>query len=84
MEPVNDTTEVARRVQIEVWRRIGPGGRAQLAADLSESVREIAMDGIRGRHPEYSEDQVRHAMFRMTLGDELYRMAWPDRELLRS
>ncbi len=49
---------------------------------MSEQARQIAMDGIRHRHPEYTDEQVRHAMYRLTLGDELYEAAWPDRPLL--
>ncbi len=80
---VSDTSPEARKVQIRIWRRLGPSGRVALAAKMSENVRSIAMDGVRRRHPEYSEEEVRHAVFRMMLGDDLYRQAWPDRPLLR-
>lgn len=89
MDPVSraavssDTSPDARQVQIEIWRRLGPSGRVALAVEMSENVRSIAMDGVRRRHPEYSGEEIRHAVFRMMLGDDLYQQAWPDRPLLR-
>ncbi len=39
-------------------------------------------DGVRQRHPEYSEEEVRLAFIRLWLGAELYRRAYPaEREL---
>lgn len=58
--------------------------RIEIAFEMSVSVREIAADGIRSRHPEYDEAQVRHALHRMLLGDRLIREAWPDAPLLPS
>ena len=77
-----DTTEEAYLVQLAIWRRLGDRGTAELSIRMSEQAREIAMEGIRHRHPEYSDEQVRHAMYRLTLGDDLYMAAWPDRPLL--
>ena len=54
----------------------------EIAIRMSEDARRITMDGIRSRHPEYTDDEVRHAMLRLTLGDELYAAAWPSRPLL--
>ena len=45
-------------------------------------ARELATAGIRARHPEYSEAQVRLAYARLTLGDDLTRAAWPNVELI--
>lgn len=84
MNRMSDTLAAAARAQDEAWRRLGPQGRIAVAIDLSERVREIAMDGIRTRHPEYSHEEARNAMLRLVLGDELYRAAWPDRPLLPS
>jgi len=77
-----DTAEDAHRVQLAIWRRMGNAATADLAVQMSDEVRGVAMDGIRARHPDYDEDEVRHALFRLTLGDELYRAAWPDRPLI--
>lgn len=77
-----DTSEDAYQAQLAVWRRLGPSRRLELGVRLSDDARGICMDGIRQRHPEYTEDEVKHALFRLVLGDELYRDAWPGRPLL--
>lgn len=81
---VSDTSAEAHQIQVAIWRRLGPEGRVALALNLSEAVRAIARDGIAKRHPEYDEDELRHALFRLTLGDELYQAAWPDHTLLEA
>jgi len=60
-------------------------GRERVAVTfrLNELARRAAEAGIRSRHPDYSEEQVRMALRRLWLGDELTRQAWPDRELIR-
>ena len=77
-----DTSPEAHAVQIEVYRRLGPEGRVELAIEMSDEARRTAASGIRDRHPEYSEGQIRWALFRLILGDVLFRGAWPDAPLL--
>ena len=81
MKPA-DTSAEAYAVQIEVFRRMGPVKRLERALEMSDEARRITADGIRSRHPEYSEPEVRHALFRLTLGDELFQAAWPEAPLL--
>jgi hypothetical protein len=38
---------------------------------MSDELREIARAGIRSRHPEYGERQVRDALEDLLLGEEL-------------
>ena len=61
---------------------MGPAGRANLAARLSADTRELARDGIRSRHPDYSEEELELALRRLWLGDLLFRRAWPAHALL--
>jgi len=77
-----DTTADAERVQAEVYARMDGSRRVELAIEMSMAMRAIAADGIRSRHPQYSESDVRHALHRLLLGDELFRAAWPDAPLL--
>ncbi len=69
-------------MQAAVYRRMPLGQTARLAAQMSLELRQIALDAIRRRHPEYREHEVRFALFRMFVGDELFRRAWPDAPLL--
>jgi hypothetical protein len=59
-----------------------PAQRSSLAGRLSVQVRTTALAGIRHRHPEYNDEQARLALFRVLLGDELFKRAWPRAVLL--
>jgi hypothetical protein len=72
-----DTSPEATRVYFDVLRRMGPTGRARKGAELTETMRRILADGIRYRHPEYTEEQVWQAVVRRVLGEELFRLASP-------
>jgi hypothetical protein len=75
-----DTAIDALRKQFEILERIGIEGRAEMTFQLSDNLRQIIEDGVRLRHPEYSDSQVRQEVLRITLGDELYRKAYENRE----
>src|SRR5687768_4207750 len=46
-----DTSEDVERRQIEGWRRMSPDEKAGIIAGLTQTVYELAMAGIRARHP---------------------------------
>ena len=72
-----DTSLEAHRAQMKAYRAMGGARRSLLAAQMSDDARGIAAEGIRRRHPGYSEREVQHALNRLLLGDELFRAAWP-------
>ncbi len=78
----HDTTAEAFDVQTEAYRRMSPEARVAILARMSEEMREVALAGIRGRHPEYSEEEARQALYRLLLGDTLVRAVWADRRLV--
>ena len=65
---VTDTTPRAAAIQLKLYQEAGPSRRAQIAVDLSDAVRETALAGIRRRHPEYSEQEVRAAFLHLVYG----------------
>ena len=77
-----DTTAEAYRAQIEAYRRMGATGRAAVMFRLNDLARKMAIAGIRSRHPEYDDERQRLAFARLTLGDDLVRQLWPDRDLV--
>lgn len=77
-----DTSVDAHRAQTEAYRRLGGAGRSAVMFRLSDSVRRTTLAGIRSRHPDYAEERARMALFRLLLGDELFRKVWPGRELV--
>jgi hypothetical protein len=52
-----DTTPEAARVQREIYRRMSPSRRLELALQMSDFVRGVVAAGVRSRHPKYSDDQ---------------------------
>lgn len=52
-----------------------------MATEMSVMTRAIALENIQDRHPEYDEYQVRMALYRLLVGDDLFRRAWPDEGL---
>lgn len=66
-----DTDPRAARVQIEVWRRMGPERRSRAAAELSESRMRTIRDQIRAARPEWTPRQVTLALIARLLGPEL-------------
>ena len=79
-----DTTIEAARVQMAIWERLGAAGRAALALRMSEDVRRLSEAGVRHRHPDFSDEQVRLATIRLRLGDDLFRAAYAKAELVPS
>lgn len=79
-----DTTPEAAAVQAAIYRRMSTDDKTKLAAQMSEEVRQIALDNIRRRHPEYDAHQAKMALFRLLLGDDLFSRAWPHEPHLAS
>jgi hypothetical protein len=59
-----DTEAGARDAQVAAIRRLSPSERMRLAAEMSEDVRRISVEGERRRHPELDEAQARRAVLR--------------------
>ena len=78
----SDTTPAAEEVQRAIYRRLGGRERIAIAFRLNETVRRMAVAGIRSRHPEYSDREVQQAFARLRLGDALVRQVWPNQPLI--
>jgi hypothetical protein len=71
-----DTQADARAVQIAVLRRLGPSKRLELAMSMSDDARQMSIDGIQRRHPEYTEREAQLALFKHLWGTELFMHVW--------
>jgi hypothetical protein len=54
-----------------------PEQRSELALRMSDDMREVSREGIRERHPDYSEEEVRRALVAMLYGPEAAAKVWP-------
>lgn len=75
MAAPKDTSPDAWARQIESIRALSPQDRLRLMATMSDEVREIARDGIRHRHPEWTAAEVETALAELLLGTALARAA---------
>ncbi len=66
-----DTTEEAREVQVAAYRAMTGAERVALAFELSDDMRTVTIEGIRRRHPNYDDEQVRHELLSILHGPEL-------------
>ena len=66
-----DTDDKARAVQLAVLRRPGPSERVRIAAEMSEDVRRVAIEGELRRHPELTPEEARQAVLERIWGSTL-------------
>jgi len=72
-----DTTLEAYRVQIQALRRLGPEGRLKMMLECSDNLRELAIMGVRRRHPDYDDETVKYAVIRLMVGEEMFHKFMP-------
>ena len=66
-----DTSPEAERVLIELLRQTPPWRRLQLADRMSATARSLCLAGIRSRHPQATEAEIRRRFAEIHLGPEL-------------
>jgi hypothetical protein len=72
-----DTSAEADRIQLEIIKRMSPEERLQRGFNMSALSNHLQESGIRARHPEYTDEEVRLARIRLNLGDELFQRVYP-------
>jgi hypothetical protein len=66
-----DTSPEAERVQIELLRRMTPARKLRLLSELNDLGRQLAMAGLRQRHPGATREELEREYVSLTLGPEL-------------
>ena len=67
----SDTPPDIERVQLEILRRMPPHRKLALAGEMSQTVRTLALAGLRQRHPDDTPAQRRRRLADLLLGPEL-------------
>lgn len=62
---VTDTSPAAQALQLQIQRAMPGEQRLLLALEMSLFARELAKEGIRREHPEWSEAQVARELVRL-------------------
>ena len=76
MSGPRDTTPEAHRVHIELMRRAPAWRKIELAVELYESLKLVALAGLRTRHPGAPELEIRRRLADVLLGAELAERAY--------
>lgn len=61
---ITDTTPEARARQLEILRAMSGEQRMMLAYEMSMFMREIAKEGMRRDHPDWTEAQIARELLR--------------------
>jgi len=73
---LSDTDPKAERVLIEGLRAMPVWRKIEIMGQLSEMVRQLAFEGVRRRHPDADDAEVRRRLADIRLGHELARRAF--------
>jgi hypothetical protein len=66
-----DTTPEAEAVQIEIYRRMPARRKLELMEEANRNARELALEGLRLRHPDAGPEELFRRLMDLTLGEEL-------------
>jgi hypothetical protein len=69
--PLTDTPPAITQMQIDILRRMPVPRKLQLVAEMNETLRVVALAGLRCRHPGADEAQLRRRLADLLLGSEL-------------
>lgn len=74
----DDTSPDVEARQIEAWRRMSPAEKLDLVSSLSMMTFDLALAGVRRRHPEASDREVFLRLAIVNLGRDLAARAYPE------
>ncbi len=72
----SDTSPEAQRVQDDIYRRMSPARKYHLVFQTYEMGRQLAMAGLRMRHPQATEEELWRLWAQQHLGRELFEKVY--------
>lgn len=66
-----DTSPEAEEIQLTLWRQAPAWRKLEQMARLNRMARQLALAGLRRRHPEASEQELRRRLADLILGPDL-------------
>ena len=75
----SDTRPEAERVLIELLRRASVARKLEMLGQMNAAARQLALQGLRARHPEATEAQLQRHLADLLLGPELTARAYGPR-----
>ena len=74
--PLSDTHPSAQAVQDRLLSRLPVWRKLNMLAELNHTARQIALEGLRERFPEASEDDLRRHLAERLLGSDIARKVY--------
>lgn len=71
-----DTSPEAERVLLELLRQMPPWRKLEMVAQLNQTVRMLAMEGLRQRYPDAPPQELKRRLADLLLGPELAARAY--------
>lgn len=80
---MKDTFQETEKIQIELLRKMPLEKKWKVIFKFIEVQKELIIEGIRKRHPEYSDKEVYYAFKRIILGKELFEKVYPEAKYIK-
>jgi hypothetical protein len=64
----SDTSTQAAVIQQEIFRRMTSAQRLRMALEMSQSIRNVALAGLRSRRPELNEEELSRELMALMYG----------------
>lgn len=74
-----DTQPQAERVQIELLRQAPPWRKLDMVGQLNQTLRTLALSGLRQRYPQATPQELRRRLADLLLGPSLAALAYDPR-----
>jgi hypothetical protein len=78
-----DTQPQAERVQIELLRQAPPWRKLDMVGQLNQTVRTLALSGLRQRYPQATPQELRRRLADLLLGPSLAALVYDPRSSAR-
>ena len=75
-----DTTDEARQVMYDLYRRMTPARKFRLICEAYRFGQSLAMAGIRLRHPNAAKKQIWCLWAKQHLGEKLYNKVYGNKK----
>jgi hypothetical protein len=74
----SDTLQGSAVKQFKVLQKMDINTRAAMTFELSDNLRLILEDGIRQRHPDYCDNDIKMSVLSLTIEKNLFNQAFPE------
>jgi hypothetical protein len=73
---LSDTHPKVEAVQLQLLRQAPPWQKANMLGQMYETVKQLAYQGLRKRHPDLSDIEIRRRLADLLLGDDLAQQVY--------